>query len=205
MLNRGQRESRSVKTVLFDFDGTLTLRDTVHGYYRALAPSRSGRAKGMGSVWTQVVLGHLRANAPDAVKRAGFRAFIQGRSQRDLEDVGRSYVATVPLRTGVVERLDGAIAAGDRVLIVSASWDVYVRFFRPQVRTIATTIEFINGRAVAMGPHLAGMAKVGALRQAGIERVDEAFSDSLLDLPLLRLADRAWLIDRNGICRQLAS
>jgi phosphatidylglycerophosphatase C len=194
-----------LKTVLFDFDGTLTVRDTVHGYYRALRASRPRRAIGMASVWTQVLLSHLGANSPDAVKKAGFRAFIQGRPQEELETVGRSYVARVPLHAGVVDRLDRARAAGDRVMIVSASWQVYVRFFRPDVETVATTIDFVEGRASAMGTHLAGSAKVAALRRVGIEKVDDAYSDSLLDLPLLRLADRAWLVEHNGICRQLAS
>jgi phosphoserine phosphatase len=103
----------------------------------------------------------------------------------------------------MVKRLDRAFAAGNRVLIVSASWDVNVHFFRPEVETIATTIDFVDGRAAATGTHLAGPAKVAALRRVGIERVDEAYGDSRLDLPLLRLADRAWLVEQNGLCRQL--
>src|SRR5687767_15848140 len=109
----------------------------------------------MASVWRQVLLRHLGTNAPDAVKQAGFRVFIHGRSREELEAVGRSYVASVPIRSELVERLDRAIAAGHRVLIVSASWDVYVRFFKPEIETIATSIVFINGRAAAMGTHLA--------------------------------------------------
>jgi phosphoserine phosphatase len=154
------------------------------------------------AAWT---LGRLRLLPEVAIKRVGFARFLRGRQQAELERLGEEYVRTLELHGDVVKELDRHIEAGSRVFIASASWEVYVRAFRPQVTTIATPIEYVGGVARRMGAHSAGEAKAEALRaRFGIHSVDEAYSDSLADLPLLRMARRPLFVERDGRIRELS-
>jgi phosphatidylglycerophosphatase C len=191
---------------VFDFDRTLTRHDTIRGFYRSTSrswPDWQRRVAPLRAAWT---LGRLRLLPERAIKRIGFARFLSGRTQAELELLGEKYVRTLALHEQVVERLDRHVRDGGRVFVVSASWEVYVRAFRPEVTTIATSIEYAGGAASKMGNHCAGEAKAEALRaRFGIDRVDEAYSDSFTDLPLLRMAERPFFVERDGEIRELSS
>src|ERR1700742_2616965 len=134
-------------TAVFDFDRTLTREDTVRGFYRIASRSWSDWQPPVAPLRVGRTLGRARLFRELAIMRAGFCRFLAGRSKDDLEQLGRDYVRTVPLHGGVVERLDRHLGSGSRVFIVSASWDVYARAFRPGPSTIATGIEYADGVA----------------------------------------------------------
>jgi phosphoserine phosphatase len=80
---------------------------------------------------------------------------------------------------------------------------VVVAAFRPTAEIVATEVRFRDDRADTMGPHLVGPRKVEALRSMGVERLDEAWTDSAHDLPLLSLAERRFRVDRDGTIHEL--
>jgi HAD superfamily phosphoserine phosphatase-like hydrolase len=191
--------------VVFDFDRTLTRDDTIRGFYRSISPSWPDWQRRVAPVRAAWTLGRLRLLPERAIKRIGFARFLSGRAQTDLELLGARYVRTLELHEAVVERLDRHVRDGSRVFVLSASWEVYVRAFRPEITTVATPIEYVGGIARKMGRHCAGEAKAEALRSRfGIHRVDEAYSDSFSDLPLLRMAERPFFVERDGTIRELS-
>ncbi|MEW1956591.1 haloacid dehalogenase-like hydrolase [Kineococcus sp. NPDC059986] len=103
---------------------------------------------------------------------------------------------------GVREALDRFAAhraAGDRVVVATACAEPLARLVLDalgvgDVELVATAHEHRRWRTPRASP-IRGEAKVEALRRAGVDLpVDEAYSDSLRDLPLLRAARTPHLV-----------
>jgi phosphatidylglycerophosphatase C len=105
----------------FDFDGTLTRRDTMLPFLAGLA----GAARLARALASTVPLVTDR----DAAKARVVERLIAGRDHAAVLDAGNSYgerVATRSVTDAMRERLTWHQDAGHEIVIVSASLDVYV-------------------------------------------------------------------------------
>jgi phosphatidylglycerophosphatase C len=112
----------------FDFDGTLTRRDTLVPFLAAVAGrAATGRALAVESPrLARMALG--RADRDETKERVLTRV-LAGRAFTDVATAGRTFGAALAARGLAPEtraRLDWHRAAGHRVVIVSASLDVYL-------------------------------------------------------------------------------
>lgn len=193
----------------FDFDGTLTTRDTVVPFLRRVA---SGRSLSLGVVRCGHRLGaalvrrdrdRLRAVATDVV--------FSGRPVIDVRDHAEAHGVTIHerwLRADTVARLEWHQRQGHTVVIVSASYESYVRVVAGRLGVddvLATRLEVgpdgsCTGRLV--GPNCRGPEKVRRLTDwlglAGLTLHDVtlwAYGDSAGDRELLAAADHPHLVD----------
>lgn len=125
LLTGGRRRTLA----LFDFDGTITTRETLPDFVR-YAISRRRR-------WCGIVLFALPALAyrmglmPVSVLRSGLiRYAFTGMSRSAVEHAGRRFARDVLpalVRPDMQARIDAHRADGDRVVVVSGGFDVYLR------------------------------------------------------------------------------
>ena len=190
-----------VTVAAFDFDGTLTRRDTVVPFLRRLAGNRGltlallARSRHMAPVAMRRERDLLRALATDMVFR--------GRAIADVEAQAREYgdrIHAVGLRPDTVARLAWHREAEHRVVIVSASYEHYVHVVGEHLgvdAVLATRLEVADGRCTGrlLGPNCRGPEKVARLRQWLTEQdlgLDEitlwAYGDSSGDRELLAAA-----------------
>lgn len=108
----------------FDFDGTLTQRDTFIPFLAHLSWVRLLASTVRTSPALLAFALGLRSN--DHAKMALCRAALQGRSRAELAHIARAWVHTIPLRPGLIERLRWHQQRGDRCVLVSASPDIYL-------------------------------------------------------------------------------
>lgn len=111
----------------FDFDGTITTRDTFIPFlYRAFGKSRvlrvfvrlSFEAAKMG----------LGLSSRDELKSRVIRTLFQGDGRERLRQIGREYAGQVEawFRPKALERIEWHRKAGHRLVLVSASLDLYL-------------------------------------------------------------------------------
>lgn len=154
----------------FDFDGTLTRRDTVVPFLRRLAGDRR-LAVGL------VVRGHRIAPAVARRHRDALRAIVtdqvfRGRAIREIEAHAGEFgeqIAAGGLRPDTVARLAWHREAGHRVVIVSASYEQYVEVVGARLgvdAVLATRLEVEADRCTGRlsGPNCRGPEKVTRLR-----------------------------------------
>ena len=159
-----------MKIYAFDFDGTLTTRDTLLAFIRY--------ARGDG----RFVLGMLRY-AP--MTMTDFDALCQ-RFAVDNRQL---------LRPKGVETMRQALADGARVIVVSASIDNWVRpFFGEEVEVMGTQVEVSDGRLTGrfLTRNCYGAEKVRRISERYPHRSEyelTAFGDSRGDKELLEYAD----------------
>jgi phosphatidylglycerophosphatase C len=191
--------------VFFDFDGTLTRRDTILPLGIALARARPRTSLAMARfVWLLICLkGRLLSN--HQFKQAFCGLFLKGRSQTEIDDLSRAFTERYLegiLKKQIVDALKDHLRKGDEVYLVSSN---FAFLLRPLQHTwnasglIATEPEVkaglytgkINGRSCH------GSEKVSrVLDLFGPERVSEAtaYGDSRSDRPLLAAVKRAvWV------------
>jgi len=194
----------------FDVDGTLTTRDCVIPFLRRVAGS--GRlVAGLGRHAGRVAPALLRRDR-DALKAAAARVAFTGRRYADVEAAGvefAAYVHHARLRPDVVERLVWHRCEGHHVVLVSASFGVYLRPLAAALgvdHVIGTELTVVDGRCTGAlaGGNCRGREKVHRLHAylgeqlGGRDAVEVwAYGDSPGDAELLADADHAvWASGR---------
>jgi phosphatidylglycerophosphatase C len=188
----------------FDVDGTLTTRDCVIPFIRRVAGTRRLTA-GLGRHAGDVAPALARRDR-DVLKAALARIAFTGRPYADVELSGREFAAYVQhacLRPDVLDRLAWHRHRGHHVVLVSASFGVYLRPLAEALGVdgvVATELTVADARCTGAltGGNCRGIEKVHRLHAyldehlGGREAVELwAYGDSPGDRDLLADADHA--------------
>ena len=187
----------------FDFDGTLTHRDTLLPF---LASVRG---------WPRVAaaLGrhaHRLARDRDAAKELVLVRLLAGLPDEEVREAGRVYARTVRVRPEMRARLEWHRQEGHDIVIVSASLDVYLGEVARSLdvdHILCTTLEVgadarCTGRLVGgncRGPEKATRLRAHLGDQEDGEIVLWAYGDSRGDLEMLAMADHPVCVKRGRL------
>jgi phosphatidylglycerophosphatase C len=199
--------SEGSELAVFDFDGTLTRRDTLLPFLAAVC----GRGQVSTAMFRHSVL-VVRAGAglggEDAAKEALFKRLLRGRPVVEVEAVVPAFTEHLRargMRTAVVDRVGWHRAQGHQLVVVSASPELYVG---PIARglgftaVIATRLEVdehsrLTGRL--LGGNVKGPEKVRRLREElGEVTVGWAYGNSRGDRELLALAREPMMVGKRA-------
>ena len=185
------------KVFAFDFDGTLTTRDTLLAFIR-YACGTPLFLLGFLLHTPLLVLMKLRLYSNGKAKQRLFTWFFRGMPLETFDALCQSFARTHRhlLRPETVRLLQQALSEGAEVLVVSASIDNWVQPFFPTVTVLGTQIEVIDGRLTGrfLTPNCYGQEKVRRILALHPERSAyrlTAYGDSRGDCELLAFADEA--------------
>jgi phosphatidylglycerophosphatase C len=202
---------------VFDLDGTLTWRDTLVPFlvaYLRRHPRRLPRC------WRLpfAVFGFLALDRDRGMLKSRLVRMVMGGDARaDIEPFAAAFVASMPgsraFRPAALAELEARRRAGDRLVLLSASPDLYV----PRIAdllgfdaAICTELEWreerLDGRLKT--PNRRGAEKSRCLAQLRLQYPGMkimAYGNSASDLPHLREADRALLVNGNAAARRAAT
>lgn len=185
------------KIVAFDFDGTLTNRDTLLMF---ILDAKGLVAFTIGFLYRLplIVMMKLRLYPNYRAKEKVFSYFFKGMPLDTFNTLCQRFADTHRhlLRPQAVETLEQAQAEGAEVLIISASIDNWVQPFFPSVKVLGTQIEVKDGCLTGrfLTKNCYGQEKVNRILKEYSHR-DEyhltAYGDSNGDRELLAFADEA--------------
>lgn len=204
--------SDPIVIVAFDFDGTLTYHDSVIPFIRRFTGTRQ-LVFGLVRRIHQVIPALLRRDR-DSLRRVATQVAFTGRTLDQLgehaAEFGDDVIAT-GLRADMAGRLRWHRDAGHTVLIVSASYEQYVRVVGRHLGAhdvLATRLESIDGTLTGRldGANCRGPEKVRRLQQwchdneiMISEATVWAYGDSAGDRELLAIADHPiWVTEPLG-------
>ena len=186
---------------IYDFDGTLTRRDSFLDFIRYTCGSRSLYC-GLLLFSPLLILMKLRLYANGRAKERLFTHFFQGMSIRVFDDLCAKYgLSRADLLLDAARKAVNEVASnGYRIFIVSASVDRWVLpFFRdvPNVTVIGTQIEVENGLVTGRfsTPNCYGAEKVRRIQALLPHREHYeliAHGDSRGDKEMLDDADQSY-------------
>jgi phosphatidylglycerophosphatase C len=202
---------------LFDLDGTLTHRDTLLPFlagYLTRHPARLRRAWRLVPASLRFALGGgdrglLKSRAIRTVMGGDARAVIEAWAERFVADLEPEGV----FRAKALAVLAEHRRAGDRLVLLSASPDLYVPLIGRLLgfeRTVCTEVRWDGDRldGSLRTSNRRGAEKVRCLEQLRQDYAHApvtAYGNSLSDIPHLVLAERALLVNGNAAARRGAA
>ena len=181
---------------VFDFDKTLTDKDTLFGFYRTVAGSdRLFFAKRIlllaaGVLYKAGVLNNHR------LKRIGISLFLKGRLRDELEDAAQKYAKQIEFNDiyyNYYQKTEG------EKWVISASPEIYLRYLFPGENVGGTTFMYSGKKVNGLDLNMFGSEKKKFLNGKGISRFSEFYTDSMSDKPLMDIADKVYLVKRGEI------
>ena len=201
---------------VFDLDGTLTWRDTLLLFLMRYLRTHPRRLFGL---WLLpfALIGFLGNRDRGVLKSRVIRMVMGGAGRADIDACADSFVSTLRsrqrLRPGGLAVLEAHRAAGDHLVLLSASPDLYV----PRIarllgfeRALCTEIQWRGDRldGALHSPNRRGAEKLRCLTWLRTQYPDlpiAAYGNSASDLDHMRQADRALLVNGNGCARAQAA
>ena len=203
-------DGRVRRVAAFDFDGTVSRRDTLVPFVARVAGLPRSAAGAAAAAWSGLVRREFDPRDRDELKAHMVQRLLTGRSERELDREAGLYATKLidgSLRPEMVDQVRRHVAAGHETLFVSAS---LVYYLRPIARHLHMTdviaVEPVATDGVLTGalarPNVRGAQKEVRLREwlgvgadaplVGIELW--AYGNSSGDHELLAMADHAyWL------------
>jgi HAD superfamily hydrolase (TIGR01490 family) len=189
-----------MQLALFDFDGTITSRDSLIHFIR-YAAGDTKVALGMAALSPMLLAYKLGLIPNDQAKQSMLGHFFRGISSKQFQQLAREYsldkIDTI-LRPQAMERIEWHKEQGHDVVIVSASIECWLRPWcdKNGLELIATRMEIKNqvvtGKFSTKNCH--GQEKVNRVKEC--YKLDDyeciyAYGDSRGDRELLALADES--------------
>src|SRR5580692_173182 len=202
---------------VFDLDGTLTWRDTLVLFLLSFLRRHPWRVFGLWRLPFALLNFVARGRDRGALKSRVIRMLMGGAARTDVDACADAFVDTLRpprrLRPAALAAVEAHRAAGDHLVLLSASPDLYVprigRFLGFE-RTLCTELAW---RAERLDGDLRTANRRGAEKLRCLAWVREqypgspviAYGNSASDLDHLRQADRALLVNGNSAARRLAA
>lgn len=182
---------------LFDFDGTITTKDTLFEFI-IYAKGKARFLLGMLILLPIFLLHAMRLLSSQRAKEIVLQFFFKGSTLSDFQWQCDSFVEKeIPplVRKRALEKIADHIKEGDRIVIVSASPENWVGSWAKMhgLEWVATRLDSNNGRLTGkiFGKNCSGAEKVDRLKSylnLSAYKNIYAYGDSKGDLPLLKLA-----------------
>jgi len=202
---------------LFDLDGTLTWRDTLLPFLRGYLARHPRRLLGLWRLAPAVADFVLLNRDRGKLKSRLIRMVMGGDTRPSVDAWAETFVGSLMprriFRPAALAALEAHRAVGDRLVLLSASPDLYV----PRIgdllgfeRTLCTELRWqgqrLDGDLKTANRH--GEEKLRCLMWLRTQYRDlpiVAYGNSASDLIHLRRADRALLVNGNAAARHLAA
>jgi phosphatidylglycerophosphatase C len=211
-----QTATRTPWVALFDLDGTLTWRDTLFPFLMSYLRRHPGRVPGLWRLPGALVRYAAGGRDRGLLKSRVIRMVMGGASRADVDRCAEAFVDGMTrrrrLRPAALAALEAHRAAGDHLVLLSASPDLYVPRIGRSLgfeRTLCTEVEWQGDRLVGAlsTPNRHGEEKSRCLawlraQYPGLPIV--AYGNSASDVDHMRRADRALLVNGNATARGLA-
>jgi len=202
---------------LFDLDGTLTWRDTLMPFLTVYALRHPARLMRLWRLGPALIEYAVRGRDRGRLKSRVIRAVMGGDCRAAIDAWAESFVRMLgprrAFRPGALAALEAHRTAGDHLVLLSASPDLYVPLIGRLLgfeRTLCTEVLWQGDRldAALKTPNRRGEEKLRCLealrpQYPGVPIV--AYGNSGSDLVHMRRADRAILVNGNAAARRAAA
>jgi len=205
-----------VNLAVFDLDGTITRHDTLFPYVWGFLKRRPWRCPGLLFVLPTLVQFALKRADHGQLKSALIRATLRGCTRAEIDAWTARFVPNLlahGLFADALDRIAAHCAQGDRLVLMSASTDLYVPAIARELgfaEVVCTGVRWNGDRLSGelTTPNRRGAEKAHCLRDLRAHHpglATTAYGNARSDLEHLRLADKAVLVNGTGRARREAA
>lgn len=184
--------------VVFDFDKTLTDKDTLFGFYRCASTDKKlvfVLKKYLLLVIALLYKAKLISNT--TLKKTGVFLFLNGKSKEEITNAANVYAKSVGLNI-LYESVFLKIPREHR-MIISASFTVYLKYIFPGENIFGSALKFTNNKVSGLELNMYGKAKLAVFKDSSSADIDAFYTDSYSDQPLIDIANEAYLVGKGRV------
>jgi len=182
--------------IVFDFDKTLTYKDTLFGFYAAA--SRSVPVFKMKRPFFLFVAAAYKLGLISnlTLKKAGVWFYLRGLSHNELNEIGQAYAGKIELNNIYSDEF--LKYPSEQIIIISASFEEYLKPLFPNHRVVGSRLSYSDeNRVNGISVNMYSEEKKEWLHNQGIKEIDSLYTDSYSDKPLMEIAECTFLV-KNG-------
>jgi phosphoserine phosphatase len=181
--------------IVFDFDKTLTEKDTLFGFYRSVYKEKWSflfrRAVHLGAAFIYK-LGIINN---DQLKKIGVYLFLNRISVSELKIKAKDYISDVKLNQ--VYHHNFLNTPKQNRVIISASFEIYLKELFPEEVVVGSLLKIKKGMVVGLERNMFGSCKRNYLISIGINEIECLYTDSYSDLPIMEMSKKIFLVKNN--------
>ena len=184
---------------VYDFDKTLTYDDTTMMFVFYCCNTLKQRNIKKLLIVIFAVFHKLRVLSNSKFKSLLYGVVFKGKKKQAIIDISKAFVEeNDDIFNSLGQRVRANLEKQD--YIVTASPEVYVQMYFSNMIVIGTRFRFdadevFNGLEV----NCFGKRKVIALKNVGVSEIEEFFTDSFSDRPVMKISKSVFLVKRNVI------
>jgi len=186
------------KIIVFDFDKTLTSKDTNLDFFLFAGKHKKFFVFRILMYFCFLILRKIKLISNLRLKNFGVILFLKNITESEFSALCNQFSKTIELNRSIQKLLLEHSVKGDRVLVITASLAAYVQPIFPEIEVIGSELNF-NVHPVNIGVHCHGQNKVEHLNKLNITKIDVLYTDSISDLPMARISTQINLVNKRGI------
>ena len=185
------------KVIVYDFDKTLTYKDTLTGFFIHCATKNALYPFKVFAYSAATVLAKPGFMDNTRLKQIGVKLFLQGKTIDEIKAYAKSYGETIAFNTlfhEIVKR-GKSTSNDDIVCIVSASFEEYLQPLFPSTIVVhGSRLAYIDNKVSGLEMNCYKDKKVQRLIESGIRKIDILYTDSYSDAPLARISKKIVVV-----------
>jgi phosphoserine phosphatase len=186
--------------VVFDFDKTLTYKDTLLGFYIHTSKKNFKFPIKLFYYFFNMILFKFNIISNDYLKIKGFNLFLKGLSISYIQNKAKSYVSKIEFNK--LYKKFNFKNKNKKILILSASYDFYLRYaFPSNVYVFGSNFSSINGIASEFNLNCYSTNKKIILEKNGINTIETFYTDSYSDQSLAEISKHIIIVYKDKLIK----
>ena len=184
------------KVIVFDFDKTLTYRDTIFQFYFFTSKKNINFFFKCLFYFILMVLFKFQIISNDYLKFKGFNLFLKGLKVEDIEIKAKKFVSKINFNN--LYKSYNFREDSEMIFIISASYEIYLKYIFPEnVKIIGTTFISKNGIAEEFKFNCYSTNKYLMLSDNGIKNITCCYTDSYSDKSLAEISNQIIIVNKD--------
>lgn len=182
------------KIIVYDFDKTLTKNDTLLSFFIFNEKRNFFFFMKLCTYFFLMVFAKVKIISNYKLKDYGVKIFLRNLTQKESNHKFFYFKDHIKFNF-LYNKTD---FSKQNIYIVSASFEEYLRpIFSENIKILASTLTYENNRIKALKFNCYGRNKLKRLEGEDISEIDLFYTDSMSDLPLVKISKRIILIKNN--------
>jgi len=191
------------KIIVYDFDKTLTYKDTLFGFFKFAAKKNIFYSFKLIVLYTSLVFSKFGLLNNRQLKNIGIQLFLKNLDAAELKKKFSNFHKTITYNKVFN---DMKFDENSTYYIVSASFQEYLSpIFSNPIHVVGSLIKYKNKKANCLEFNCFEEAKIQALNKLNVSKIDVLYTDSYSDLALAKIANKIIIVngDETIICNNL--
>ena len=184
--------------IVFDFDKTLTYRDTLLDFYIHVSKKDFKFPIKLSYYLGFMILFKLKIISNDYLKIKGFNLFLKGLEDNYIKNKAKNFASKIEFND--LYKTFNFNKKDKKIIIVSASYEIYLKYiFSKNVKVFGSKFVSFDGLASELSFNCYSTNKNFILKKNGLNLIRTFYTDSYNDKSLAEISHKVVLVNKDNL------